>query len=415
VIKTFLQMPLFILKRLYRKLWLRVTLYALASLIAAGAGSVADLFLSDQLIGLVKPGAVMPVLTILASSMLAVSTFSLNVMVSAHRTAAQIATPRVHRLLLEDTTTQAVLAAFVGAFVFSLTSIVLFQSGIYDDSAAIVVMGVTVLVVVLVIAAILRWIEHLSTLGSLDDSLRQVVEISEVGLTRLACDPAFGGVAMTPDTVIPTAVRAVLAPCSGYVQLLDVDGFQRCLAGAGAMYILRGPGKHVLEGQPLAQVSGDVSPEVLEELARKFLIGDRRSFEQDPVFGLHVMSEIGSKALSPGVNDAGTAIETIAGIQELLWGYAQARAVCDVRHPQVFVPVPLTQTLFEAAFGAIARDGAGQIEVALKLRKALKNLAMSEDAGTARSAHEMAALALSYGNAALPLEAEKARLREIVL
>ena len=242
-----------------------------------------------------------------------------------------------------------------------------------------------------------------------------MVEISEVGLTRLACDPAFGGVAMTPDTVIPTAVRAVLAPCSGYVQLLDVDGFQRCLAGAGAMYILRGPGKHVLEGQPLAQVSGDVSPEVLEELARKFLIGDRRSFEQDPVFGLHVMSEIGSKALSPGVNDAGTAIETIAGIQELLWGYAQARAVCDVRHPQVFVPVPLTQTLFEAAFGAIARDGAGQIEVALKLRKALKNLAMSEDAGTARSAHEMAALALSYGNAALPLEAEKARLREIVL
>ena len=172
MIKTFLQMPLFILKRLYRKLWLRVTLYALASLIAAGAGSVADLFLSDQLIGLVKPGAVMPVLTILASSMLAVSTFSLNVMVSAHRTAAQIATPRVHRLLLEDTTTQAVLAAFVGAFVFSLTSIVLFQSGIYDDSAAIVVMGVTVLVVVLVIAAILRWIEHLSTLGSLDDSLR---------------------------------------------------------------------------------------------------------------------------------------------------------------------------------------------------------------------------------------------------
>ncbi len=408
-------MPLFILKRLYRKLWLRVTFYAVAALVAAGAGSVAHLILSDQLIGLIEPAAVMPVLTILASSMLAVSTFSLNVMVSSHRTAADNATPRVHRLLLEDTTTQAVLATFVGAFVFSLTSIVLFQSGVYADSAAIVIMGVTVLVVVLVIAAILRWIEHLSTLGSLDDSLRQVVAISRKGLTRLAHDPAFGGVAMTPDTVIPTAVRAVLAPCSGYVQLIDVGGFQRCLAGSGAMYILRAPGKHVLQGQPLAQVSGDVSPEVLEELARKFVIGDRRSFEQDPVFGLHVMSEIGSKALSPGVNDAGTAIETIAGIQELLWEYGQMRAVCDVRHAQIFVPVPLVETLFEAAFGAIARDGTGQIEVAVKLRKALQDLAVSEDAPTADAAQKMAALALSYGDAALPLDAEKARLREIVL
>lgn len=145
------------------------------------------------------------------------------------------------------------------------------------------------------------------------------------------------------------------------------------------------------------------------------MIGDRRSFEQDPVFGLHVMSEIGSKALSPGVNDAGTAIETIAGIQELLWEYAQAREVCDVRHDQVFVPVPQTETLFEAAFGAIARDGAGQIEVAVKLRKALKDLAESEDASVARSALKMAKLAQSYAEAALPLEAEKARLRDVVV
>ena len=157
-------MPLLIIQRLYRKLWLRVTFYALASLIAAGLGSIADLYLTEKLGGIIKPGAVMPVLTILASSMLAVSTFSLNVMVSAHRAAATSATPRVHRLLLEDTTTQAVLATFVGAFVFALASIVLFQAGVYNDSAAIVVMVVTVAVVVLVIVAILRWIEHLSTL-----------------------------------------------------------------------------------------------------------------------------------------------------------------------------------------------------------------------------------------------------------
>ena len=406
-------MPLLIIQRLYRKLWLRVTFYALASLIAAAMGSFADLYFADRLSGLIKLGAVMPVLTILASSMLAVSTFSLNVMVSAHRAAAATATPRVHRLLLEDTTTQAVLATFVGAFVFALASIVLFQAGVYSDSAAIVVMGVTVVVVVLVIVAILRWIEHLSTLGSLDDSLREVVKITDRGLQRFARQPAFGAVSMTPDTILPSSVQAVPALESGYVQLLDVGGLQECLDGNGVVYVLRRPGKHVLKGQPLAYVSGEVSEGVIDQLARKFIVGDRRSFEQDPIFGLHVMSEIASKALSPGVNDAGTAIETIAGLEELLWDYANAKEPEDVAFAQVFVDVPEDDALFEAAFAAMARDGAGQIEVSVKLRKALQGLAQVEDAQFAEAARKLASLAQDYAEAALPLQAEKEHLKSI--
>ncbi|WP_424973908.1 DUF2254 family protein [Dinoroseobacter sp. S124A] len=48
--------------------------------------------------------SVTPVLTIVASSMLAVSTLSLSIMVSVHRTVAETATPRMHRILLEDMT-----------------------------------------------------------------------------------------------------------------------------------------------------------------------------------------------------------------------------------------------------------------------------------------------------------------------
>ena len=51
-------MPLLIIQRLYRKLWLRVTFYALASLIAAAMGSFADLYFADRLSGLIKLGAV---------------------------------------------------------------------------------------------------------------------------------------------------------------------------------------------------------------------------------------------------------------------------------------------------------------------------------------------------------------------
>ncbi|WP_295313798.1 DUF2254 family protein, partial [Roseobacter sp.] len=143
--------------RYYRNLGLRVSLYALLSCIAAFASPFVVRYLSATTTDVLDFSSVIPVLTILASSMLAVSTFSLNIMVTAHRAAAETTTPRMHRLLLENTTTQSVLATFIGAFVYSLASIILYQAGFYSDQAAIVVMGVTIVVVVLVVVSMLRW------------------------------------------------------------------------------------------------------------------------------------------------------------------------------------------------------------------------------------------------------------------
>lgn len=60
----------------------------------------------------VKVGAeaVDNILNILASSMLAVTTFSLSIMVTAYGSATTNVTPRATRLVVEDVTTQNVLA-----------------------------------------------------------------------------------------------------------------------------------------------------------------------------------------------------------------------------------------------------------------------------------------------------------------
>lgn len=66
----------------------------------------------------VKVGAeaVDNILNILASSMLAVTTFSLSIMVTAYGSATTNVTPRATRLVVEDVTTQNVLATFIGSF-----------------------------------------------------------------------------------------------------------------------------------------------------------------------------------------------------------------------------------------------------------------------------------------------------------
>jgi uncharacterized membrane protein len=410
--RDILGMPLMIFRRYYRTLWLRVTLYALLSLAVALAGPILGSWLEFRIGRFVGPDDVRPILTILASSMLAVSTFSLNIMVSSHRAAAQTATPRVHRLLLEDTTTQSVLAVFIGAFVYALSTLILVQFVSFPESAAVVTMIVTVAVAVGVVVAMLRWIEHLSGLGSLDDSLELVSRRCAEGLALLAKDPAMGANSIEPETVLPADLTPVPASASGFVQLVDVAGLESCLGETSHLYVSRGPGRHVLKGNAVAQVSGYAPQEMLNELADCFVIGTHRTYEQDPAYGLIVLSEIASKALSPGVNDPGTAIQTIGWLQRLLWNYAGAdRPEPELHHPRVFVPVTDASRLVDSAFGAIARDGASTIEVAFQLRQALLRLAVSPDPALNDALAEMADYALKHSETALVLDSDVVRLK----
>lgn len=412
---AFLKMPLALFKRYYRKLWLRVLCYALLSLVMAVFEPMLERWINFEFTPKVAPEAVMSVLTILASSMLAVSTFSLNVMVSAHRAAAASATPRIHRLLLDDTTTQTVLAVFIGAFVYALTTIILIQSGLYKDTSAFITMVVTVLVVVMVIAAMLRWIDHLSTLGSMDDNMRNVHDLARDGLARFARRPALGANIFGDDTVLPDRLTPIPADRSGYLQLIDVEGLNACLkeiSEGSFLYVDIFPGRTILAGQPIAMLSGPASQAQLDRLSAHFVLGDMRTYEQDPDFGLTVLSEISSRALSPGVNDPGTAIEAINRLEMLLWEYGQATGSAEAPHaPRVFVKVPGAAHMLQSAFAATARDGAGQIEVARRLREALSRLATLPDKPLAQAAHDLDDLVLAYCDAALPLEAERQSLR----
>ncbi|MEM1065870.1 MAG: DUF2254 domain-containing protein [Pseudomonadota bacterium] len=411
---TRLKRPLMIFLRYYRNLGLRVTLYELLSVLAALVSPFVRTYLGDALPWQLDFTAVTPVLTILATSMLAVSTFSLNIMVAAHRTASEATTPRVHRILMEDTTTQSVLSTFIGAFVYAFASIVLYQTGFYGPDAAVVVMGITIVVAVLVVIAMLRWIQYLTNLGSVDDSLDQAEARARGVLATVAQAPAFGANPITLDTVVPVAVTAVRARASGYLQLIDVERLETCRPARGLVYVAHAPGAHVLEGEVLAQVTGAVSEQVEEALCNAFTLGDRRTQEQDAAYGLTVLSEIASKALSPGVNDPGTAIQAIMRLKGLLWRYARADVAEAPTAPHVFVPAQEAEALVAAAFAAIARDGAGTVEVARHLQQALAALARSEHAEIAASAVDLADLGCTYSEQAGLLDAHLSHLRGIV-
>jgi uncharacterized membrane protein len=216
-------------------------------------------------------------------------------------------------------------------------------------------------------------------------------------LLELAKAPALGASPLTDATIVPTDCTSLTAPASGYIQLIDVARLQECLPDNGAIYIQYRPGTHVLHNQTMAQVTGNVTAERLIALAEAFTIGNQRTFEQDATYGMVVLAEIASKALSPGINDSGTAIAALHSLKKLLWDYAQNTEECaPATASRVFVPCVDHDALLEAAFVPIARDGSGTIEVARHLRHTLADLAQSGHPEVEDAARRTARITLRY-------------------
>ncbi|TCP58516.1 putative membrane protein [Rhodovulum bhavnagarense] len=397
--------------RLSRRLWVRAVLIALLAILAAVMAALLDPIIPTILSRRIGEAAVMPILNVLASSMLAVTTFSLSVMVSAHQQASSQVTPRSHRLLLEDTTTQTVLATFLGAFIFALVSIIMFRAGLYTGSGQVVLFVFTVAVVGLVVLAILRWIDHLSRLGSVDETIAQLEIRARKTLTVSRARPSLGARPLPGPTAIPEGALPIPAPRGGHVQFVGMRTVSDIAENAGVeVYITAMPGAFIVSEAPLAWLYPP-DPDRVAAIQAAWEIGAVRSFDQDARFALMVLTEIASRALSPGLNDPGTAIDVIGRLERLL---AECDPVDDTIHyPRLWAPTLGAEEIMHVAFAPLARDGAGMIEVGRRLVEALHTLRTGKDAALAQAAERMTMRVLAHADKALALEDDRAELRAL--
>ncbi len=400
------------LRHLSRKLWVRASLVAALALVAAWTAPILGPLVPDKIVEQLGSSAITLILQILGTAMLTVTTFSLNVMVTARQAASSQVTPRSHRLLLADTTTQNVLATFLGAFVFALVGLVVVSTGYYDAEDQSVIMGFTLLVIALVVISMLRWIDHLSTLGSMVETTRRVEDAAAQALQGRRDYPCLGARPLRDRAEIAPGAVALEADRTAYVQHVALGQLADLFdTGNGAIWVVAQPGTLVAEGEPLLYYTGLPGEDGLLEA---FTLGEERDFEQDPRFGVVVLSEIAQRALSPGVNDPGTAIDVIGRLLRLLTPFESEGAAREkTLYPRIWLPPIPAGALIRDGFDGIARDGAGTIEVQVRLQKALAQLARSGCSEMAGAAREMSRRALRLSDAALELEEDRARLHRL--
>lgn len=399
-----------LLLKLTRLLWLRAVAIGVLGVLTALAGIVVAPLIPESAGARIGADAVDQILGILASSMLAVVTFSLAVAVQAFASAAAGATPRAAQLLQEDPTTQNVLATFIGAFLFSLVGIIALNAGVYDARGRVVLFAATILIVALVVTALLRWIDHLMSFGRMGDTLARVERAATDALVARARMPCLGGQPLLGE--IPADAIAVYPDSIGYVQHVDADALSRCAEESDAqLWLADLPGSFVHPASPLLHLRGTRPGEqLIARLRAAYSIEQTRSFDQDPRFGVIVLAEIASRALSPAVNDPGTAIDVLGRLVRVLSHWTEDAD--EVRYPRLHVPPLRARELLEDAFQPIARDGAALIEVQIRLQHALASIGALAPARFGEAAHAMAAEAQQRANAAFTLDAERQRLAD---
>ncbi len=389
--------------RISKRPWFRASLYSVLGIATALVALVAAPYIPEDVPTKIGSDAVDNILGVLASSMLAVTTFSLSIMVAAYGSATNNVTPRAISLLVEDSTTQNTLSTFVGSFIFSLVGIIALSTGLYGDNGRVVLFAATIVVVILVVYALLRWIDQLSGLGRVAETTARVEKAATQALCQRMEQPYLGGRPLDIDPKVLPGARPLYADKIGFVQHIDMPSLGELTKSDDcAVYICVLPGIFVEPSRPIAWSVG-IGDDCDDALRDAFVIGAQRTFDRDPRYGIIVMAEVASRALSPAINDQGTAVDVIGRGVRVLSHLSRPTPPEDPKFDRVFAPGLSVADMLDDFFTPIARDGAAIIEVCIRLQQALASLGRLGDAAVALAANRHASMALRRAEAALTM------------
>ena len=406
----------FFLNRLGERLWIKPLVISILSAAASFLAKLTDQIPFLRFIPEITPESLETLLGIIAASMLGISVFAVGSMVSAYSSASSSATPRSFPLVISDDVSQIALSTFIGSFIYSVVSLIALMNDFYGTTGRFLLFLITIIVFGIVIINFLRWIDRIARLGRLSTTIEKVEKATRDALqnSKFALPMESKSAPKQPDG------SPIYSPEIGYVQRIDIPKLQSAAERFDLQITVQAlPGTFLSPDQPLALVTSPAGTSEKEVdpgmIVNAFTIGKNRTFDEDPQFGFLVLSEIASRALSPAVNDPGTAIYIIDIYVRLFTNWLRQNENEDTQEitaDRVEVPPTPLNSIFDDAFNAIARDGAGNIEIALRLQKAFQSLSSLPNETMAEASREHARLAFRYAEESLSLTEEIRLLKE---
>jgi uncharacterized membrane protein len=343
--------------------------------------------------------------------MLAVTTFSLSIMVSAFASASAAASPRATALVVGDEHAHTAIASFISAFIYSIIAKTALGIEYYGPAGRFILFLSTLAVIIFLIYTLIRWVRTMSSLGRMGNTIEKIEAAAAAAMQAYREQPTMGA---TLDAPAQPFGELICASGVTYVRHIDIETLQAiAIEGDTRLHVRVRPGMLVDPGTVLLCAERLDGLDV-DRIRNAFVLGAARTFDQDPRFGLIVLSEVAQRALSPAVNDPGTAIAVMNSMTRVLVhtkpGQQEAPAIEFDRLSMISID---EADFIVHGFDPIARDGASLMEIGVRMQKLLATIANHGVLAQRDPARRQAATALRRAQQALALDEDKQRLARL--
>jgi uncharacterized membrane protein len=299
--------------------WGIPAVYAVAALVA---GLTLPRLESRLLPGLqsgISPAAAVAIFSSIGSGMIALTGIVFSLAFVMVQFSSSTYSPRLVLWLSRDPVLWHAIGIFSATFIYALAAIAWVERGGVGGTPLVsgwLVIGLLIASVGMFIALIDRisLLQIQRMLGFTADQGRRVIEETYPALESAPATPDPAEVEALPVTL---TLEHVGRPRT--IQALDLPALLSLASASGSvLVVVAAVGDTLVEGTVMARVLGGHRVPDLRALRAAFVLGDERTFDQDPKYAIRLLVDIAIRALSPAVNDPTTAVQALDQIEDLL-------------------------------------------------------------------------------------------------
>ena len=325
-------------------------------------------------------------LSAIATSMMTVAGVVFSITIVALAQASAQYSPRVLRNFMRDRSNQIVFGTFVGIFAYCLVVL----RNIAGDWTGAFVPTLAVLVgfclSIIGIGFLIYFIHHIATGIQASEMVAAIAGETIATAHKLFTQKADENEEEHDLSCAGQEEGGAVVPAAatGYIQGVALEGLEKLAVESGIhLNLERRIGQFVIRGSPLVRVQPEsaLNSKTLAAIQRCFAIDTYRTVDQDPEFGIRQIVDISLKALSPGINDTGTAMTCLDYLSAIFSQLAPLRLEpTGVKHGRGRVRVKSTTfgKLLHDAFSQILENASRHAAVLQHMVTALQRVSDSE-------------------------------------
>jgi len=283
--------------------------FLLAAVLLTQKKSLATSWLVDHAPFLVMDNAATArsILSTMISGNISLMVFSFTMVMMILNQAGSSFSPRLLPGLISDKRNQVVLGVYLGTIVFNI--LVLTSVRQEDDEFTLNILAILIGIISGIFCLILftYFIHTISNSIQINNILLRIYTDCSQRLEEIG--EAENGIVSSLDIKSGTKIQAKRA---GYYQDINSNGLlERINSMQTNIIIYPVKGQYILPTETVMLIDKKLDKEKAEKLLDYMIYSNAKEVRENYALGFKQISEVGVKAMSPGINDPGTAIITI--------------------------------------------------------------------------------------------------------